>query len=114
MVNENLQIVPIAGNREGHRILRLKGSLNIQTVFEFQNVVRAETAPVVILDFSGVSYIDSAGLGAVVGAYVATQRTERKLAVAGMNAQVKTLVEMTHVSQLIKSYATVGEAEEAL
>ena len=114
MANGNLQIVSVAGNREGHKILRLKGSLNLQSLFEFQNVVRAETAPVVILDFSGVSYIDSAGLGAVVGAYVATQRTQRKMAVVAMNAQVKTLVEMTHVAHLIKSYETVGDAEEAL
>jgi hypothetical protein len=46
MANGNLQIVSVAGNREGHKILLLKGSLNLQSVFEFQNVVRAETAPV--------------------------------------------------------------------
>jgi anti-sigma B factor antagonist len=69
---------------------------------------------VVILDFTGVPFIDSAGLGALVGAYVATQKVQRKLVVAGMGSQVKTLIEMTKVSQLIQSYDTVSEAEEAL
>jgi len=34
--------------------------------------------------------------------------------VVGMNMQVKALVEMTKVSQLIKAFDTVGEAEEQL
>jgi anti-sigma B factor antagonist len=114
MENENLQIVVSAGNRDGQKIMRLKGPLNLQTVFGFQAAVRAETSPVVILDFTGVPFMDSAGLGALVGAYVATQKVQRKLAVAGMGTQVRALVEMTKVSQLIKAYDTVAEAEEAL
>ena len=104
MSTEHLQIVGSAGSREGQKVLTLKGSLNIQTVFSFQTATRAETAPKLILDFSGVPYVDSAGLGALVGAYVAAQRGQRKLAVTGMNTQVKALIDMTHVGTLIKSY----------
>jgi anti-anti-sigma factor len=114
MQNENLQIVVSAGNREGQKIMQLKGPLNLHTVFDFQSAVRAETSPLVILDFTGVPFIDSAGLGAVVGAYVAAQKVQRKLVVAGLGTQVKALIEMTKVSQLIKAYDTVAEAEEAL
>jgi anti-sigma B factor antagonist len=114
MPNENLQIVVTPGNREGQKILSLKGSLNIQTIFGFQSAVRAESSPMVILDFSGVPFIDSAGLGALVGAYVAAQKKPQRMAVVGMNTQVKALVEMTKVSQLIKSFDTIGEAEEQL
>jgi anti-sigma B factor antagonist len=114
MAGDTLQIVVSAGSREGQKILTLKGSLNIQTIFDFQKATREEGAPKLILDFSGVPYVDSAGLGALVGAYVAAQRTQRELAVAGTNTQVKALIDMTHVGTLIKSYATVQEAEEAL
>ena len=114
MANDILQIVSTAGRRAGQTVLTLKGSLNIQTIFEFQRATREESATKLILDFSGVPYVDSAGLGALVGAYVAAQRTQRKLAVAGTNTQVKALIDMTHVGTLIKSYATVHEAEEAL
>ncbi|MGA7623422.1 MAG: STAS domain-containing protein [Candidatus Acidiferrales bacterium] len=114
MPTDHLQIVPSVGIAADQRVLELKGSLNIQTIFTFQTATREETAPKLILDFSGVSYVDSAGLGALVGAYVAAQRNKRKLAVTGMNTQVKALVDMTHVGSLIKSYATVQEAEEAL
>ena len=114
MARDTLQIVVSAGSKEGQKILTLKGSLNIQTIFDFQKATREEGAPKLILDFSGVPYLDSAGLGALVGAYVAAQRTQRKLAVAGTNTQVRALIDMTHVGTLIKSYATVQEAEEAL
>jgi len=114
MPTENLQIVVSPGNREGQKILRLKGSLNIQTIFGFQSAVRAESSPVVILDFSGVPFIDSAGLGALVGAYVAAQKKPQRIVVACLNTQVKALIEMTKVSQLIKAYDTVGEAEESI
>ena len=114
MARDTLQIVVTAGSHEGQKILTLKGSLNIQTIFDFQKATREEGAPKLILDFSGVPYVDSAGLGALVGAYVAAQRHNRKLAVAGMNTQVKALVDMTHVGTLIKAYPTVAEAEAAL
>jgi anti-sigma B factor antagonist len=113
MTKENLQIVESKGSR-GQKILHLKGSLTIHTVFNFQDAIRTDPAPVMILDFSGVPYIDSAGLGALVGAYVGSQKAMRKLAFAAMNTQVRALVDMTNVAQLFKAYATVQEAEAAI
>jgi anti-sigma B factor antagonist len=114
MVSENIQIVAAAGVRSGAKILQLKGPLNIHTVFEFQDTVRNDPSPILIVDFTGVPYVDSAGLGAMVGAFVSSQRAQRKLAFAGMNTQVKALVEMTHVSQLFHPYATVEDADREL
>lgn len=114
MVKENLQVVSSDGSREGQRVLHVKGSLNIHTVFNFQEALRKETAAAVIVDLSGVPYIDSAGLGALVAAHVGAQRAARRIAFTGMNAQVKALIEMTHVSQLFKNYPTIKDAEAAL
>lgn len=114
MIKENLQIVRSSGPRSGASILHLKGSLNIHTVFDFQNAVRAESSPAVIIDFSGVPFIDSAGLGAIVGAYIAGQRANRKMAFTAMNSQVKTLLDMTHVSQLFPTFTSIQDAEAAV
>jgi anti-sigma B factor antagonist len=114
MNKENLQVVKSDGSRDGQRILHVRGSLNIHTVFNFQEALRSETAPELIIDFSGVPYIDSAGLGALVAAYVGAQKTARKLAFSGMNTQVRTLIDMTHVSKLFKSYPTIKDADAAL
>ncbi|MGH9745179.1 MAG: STAS domain-containing protein [Candidatus Acidiferrales bacterium] len=114
MARENLLVVASDGAREGQRLLQLKGSLNIQTVFTFQDAMRKETGPALVIDFSDVDYMDSAGLGALVAAYVGAQKGMRKLAFAGMNRQVTALIDMTHVSQLFKTYPTIKDAEAAL
>jgi anti-sigma B factor antagonist len=113
MALENLQMVASDGTRAGQRILRMKGPLSIHTVFEFQNVVRTETSANVIIDFSGVPYIDSAGLGALVGAHLSAQKSRRKLLFAAMNEQAIALLEMTRIRSLFAIYSTLQEAEAA-
>jgi anti-sigma B factor antagonist len=112
MANDNIQIMA-SGGAAGQRILTLRGALTIHTIFDFQAAVRAEQSPVVILDLTGVPYADSAGLGAIVGAYVSAQRANRKLVLAGQNERVKALLSMTHVSRLFDPFPTVECAERA-
>ena len=114
MSNNNIQIVASPGSREGYTILHVKGPLNIHTIFEFQSALRAETSPALVVDFTDVPFIDSTGLGALVGAQVAAQKANSKLAFAGMNPQVKALLDMTHVSQFFKVFPTVQDAEAAV
>jgi anti-sigma B factor antagonist len=110
---ENIQAVASDGPKAGQRVLHLKGPLSIHTVFEFQSVIRSETAPNLIVDFSGVPFVDSSGLGALVGAHVSAQKAHRKLAFAGMNTQVMALLDMTRIRGMFSIYSTVEEAESA-
>ena len=110
---ENIQAITSDGPHVGQRILRLKGPLSIHTVFEFQNVVRSETAPSLIIDFSGVPFIDSSGLGALVGAHISAQKARRKLSFTGMNTQALTLLDMTRIRGMFAIYETVEEAQGA-
>ena len=113
MASQNMQILSSTGAREGQKVLRLKGPLNIHTIFEFQTAVRSETSPMLIVDFSEVPFIDSSGLGALVSANLAMQKTNRKLALAAMNPQVKALLDMTNVGQYFTAYPTLEAAEAA-
>ena len=114
MATESFQIQSVNSGREGRRVLRLAGSLTVHTLFTFQSAVRAETAPALILDFTAVAYVDSAGLGALVGAYIAAQKSKRALVLVGLNDKVKTLLEMTHLTQMFPTYPTLELAEAAL
>jgi anti-sigma B factor antagonist len=114
MPNENIQIVASNGSGPGQRILQVRGPLTIHTLFDFQAAIRAEESPLLIVDFSGVPYMDSAGLGALVGAHVSAQRASRKVAFTGMNERLKALLSMTYVSRLIQPYETVADAERAM
>jgi anti-sigma B factor antagonist len=88
--------------------------LTIHTLFNFQSAVRAETAAALILDFSGVSYVDSAGLGAIVGAMLSYQKAGRKFLLAGVNDRVNALMDMTNVRKLLPSFESVELAEASL
>jgi anti-anti-sigma factor len=114
MINETLQIDSSAGAKNGEQIVRLAGVLTIHTLFNFQSAIRTETAAALILDFSGVSYVDSAGLGAIVGAMLSYQKAGRKLLLAGANERVTALMDMTNVRKLLPSFASVELAEASL
>jgi anti-sigma B factor antagonist len=112
-MNQNMQIITSSGARDGQKIMRLKGPLSIHTIFDFQTAVRLETSPMLIVDFSDVPFIDSSGLGALVGAQLAAQRSNRKLALTAMNPQIKALLNMTNVSHFFCAYASIQDAEAA-
>ena len=70
MLQQSLVIEDVAGSQDGQRILSLNGPLVLATLFEFQSKVRADTSKTLIVDFSKVPFVDSAGIGALVGAYI--------------------------------------------
>jgi len=113
MASRELEIV-ISQSSRGQRILTLKGPLTMRTLFKFQETVRPESSPVLIVDFSDVPYIDSAGLGAIVAAHVNARKSDRRILFAAFNRQARTLIEMTHVNHLLQTYDTIQDAEAAV
>jgi anti-sigma B factor antagonist len=83
------------------------------TLFQFQNAIRAKEASTLIMDFTGVPYIDSAGIGALVGAYVTHNKEGRKLALVGVNDRVHTALKVTRVEQIFRFFNTLTDAERA-
>src|SRR5215470_8045015 len=90
-----LTIEDFSGPRPGQRVLRLQGPVVLSTLFHFQSTLRAKDAVALIIDFTGVPYIDSAGIGALVGAYVTHNKEGRSLALVGVSPRVHTTLEVT-------------------
>jgi anti-sigma B factor antagonist len=103
-----------ADSPNGSRILTLKGALTLKVLFEFQTLLRQQTAHNLIVDLTNVSYMDSAGLGAILGAYASCERHGRKFAVAGVSDRVHTLFEVAGVGQMLPQFASVDAAEKQL
>jgi anti-anti-sigma factor len=110
---EKLNIVRTAGARSDITILRLQGPLTLQTLFDFQNVIRQPGIGSTIIDLSEVPYIDSAGLGVILSHWAHTQRTGDKFAIAGISERVQVLFDLTKVNALLPCFATAGEAEQS-
>jgi len=113
MPKEPLVIEDTPGPKEGQRVLRLDGPLVINNLFDFQTKVRTNDAPRLIIDFTKVPYMDSAGIGALVGAYVTHQKDGRSLSLVGVNDRVRTALQVTHVETFFKFYNTVDAAAAA-
>jgi anti-anti-sigma factor len=98
----------------GALVLRLTGALTIQTLFDFQTTVRSESSRALLLDFAGVPYMDSAGLGSVINAFTACQRASRGFAATGICDRIKTLFAVTHMEGIIPCFASFEAAEASL
>lgn len=113
-MNRIFEVESRTGARAGQSILRLNGAIGLETVPQFLKAVRGESAPALILDFNGVSYVDSAGVGALVQSYVAFQKAGRRLVLAALNDRVQAVLEVTRVQSLFPVFGSVAEAEEKL
>lgn len=113
MPQEPLQIEDVAGTHDGQRILRLSGPILLSNFFQFQSLVRGSTSPNLVLDLTQVPYIDSAGIGALVGAYVTHQKEGRSLTLVGVTQRVRNAMQVTRVEQFFKFYDTVVAAQDA-
>lgn len=108
----SLAINTRSGARPGQTVFELVGALELQQVFAFQTKMREDESAVTILDMSAVTYVDSAGIGALVNANISRQRKGRKFAIAGITDRARTVLEVTKTSQFFDFYATAAEAEE--
>jgi anti-anti-sigma factor len=114
-IDDPLKIERIDGAKAGTVILRLTGPVTLRNLFGMQAQLRAvETPQLTILDLSGVPYMDSAGMGAIVNYYVHCEQKRVKLIVAGVSPRVLELFKMTRVDTIISLVATVEEAEAGL
>jgi anti-anti-sigma factor len=96
-------------------VLTLSGPLTASNAPVFQNAMRREEpADTVILDLSEVPYIDSAGLGLLVTAFVSRQKSGRKMVLSGINQRVQKLFEITRVAGLFLTFSSTEEAITAL
>jgi len=98
----------------GARVFKLTGPLTIQTLFDFQQMVRQETSKALILDISKVPYMDSAGLGCVVSAFTSCQRNQRAFGITGLTERIRTLFAVTHVDGLLPCFDSLEAAEAAV
>jgi anti-sigma B factor antagonist len=113
MPQEPLVIEDIVGPKDGQRILRLTGPLVLTTLFDFQSKVRSDTSKTLIIDFTKVPYVDSAGIGALVGAYVTHQKDGRRLLLVGVSERIHNTLNITHVEQFFRFFDSLPAAEQA-
>jgi anti-anti-sigma factor len=91
-------------------LTRLTGKLSLETVADFLCMMRSEPASYLVLDLSGVSFLDSAGVGALVSLFISRRNTGKKLALAAPAQQGFAALQVSGLTHLLPVYDSVDLA----
>jgi anti-sigma B factor antagonist len=95
-------------------VIKLSGQISIGEGVGDLRVALARlsggTAPRVVVDMEGVTFVDSAGLGELVAAYHRTWDRGGRLCVARPRAKVRDLIRLTRLDELIPVHDELDDA----
>jgi anti-anti-sigma factor len=89
----------------GTVVAQLTGKLSLETVSGFLQQL--------VLNMSGISFLDSAGVGALVQLFVHRKSKSQKFALAALTPQGVAVMQVSGLVKLLPSFATVEEASAA-
>ena|SRR5215467_995915 len=97
----------------GTIVARVSGKLSLESVNGFLQELRRLDAPSLVLDMSGVSFLDSAGVGALVQLFVHRRGKSQKFALAALTQQGVAIMQVSGLVKLVPTFPTVEEAAAA-
>ncbi len=87
-------------------LVRCTGRITSATSATLTTAVRALIPQTqrLVLDLTDVNYLDSSGLGALVGIYVSARRQECELKLINLNDRLKQLFRITHLAKVFEGH----------
>ena len=105
-----LDLEKLSSSDESNLVTRLNGKLSLETVHNFIQTLRPEPAANLVLDMSGVSFLDSAGVGALVSLFVHRRNVGKSFAIAGLTRQGMAVLQVAGLVKLLPNFPTVEAA----
>jgi anti-sigma B factor antagonist len=103
---------------DGVTILEMEGRILVgESSQKFHQEVRAVIAGgarKLVLQLGGITYIDSSGVGEIVGALTAAKNAGGELRLADLTPKVRDLMKMTNLNKLFELNYTEAAAVQAL
>jgi anti-sigma B factor antagonist len=89
---------------EGATVVECSGRLSIETGVLLKDKAKGliSRAKSVVLDLSSLTYMDSSGLGVVVGLYVSARIAGCEIRVVNLNRQVREMLRITNLLTLFE------------
>lgn len=113
MPDNKLQISVVDGRRSSEKVVMLEGVLNAETAFHLRDTARQHVLDMLVIDMTGVKYVDSSGIGVLIGLYVSFEHNSKRFLLAGINDRVWELFRRCKIDDVFTRYANVAEAELA-
>ncbi|MBL8879986.1 MAG: STAS domain-containing protein [Phycisphaerales bacterium] len=108
--------VDISSEGRAH-LVRLSGSASIEESEELRitlNQLVSDSAPNLVLDLSGLTYITSVGIGALVAAHHRTKKLSGRIVMVNPSPAIQRLLTLIHIDRLIDVFPTTDAALAAL
>lgn len=110
MLPPHLDLEKLPESNANHVVFRLKGKLSLETVHDFIQTVRPDPSEHLVLDLSGVSFLDSAGAGALVQVFVHRRNLGQSFALTGLTKQSGAVLQVAGLTKLLPIYNSNEEA----
>lgn len=91
-------------------VAHLRGKLSLETVHNFIESMRPEPSPHLVLDMSGVTFLDSAGVGALVSLFVNRRNGQKSLGLAALTQQGTAVMQVAGLMKVLPIFPTVEAA----
>lgn len=98
----NTLVVSICGELDHHSAEHVRQKLD--------NEMLKSTTKNMVLDFSHITFMDSSGIGVIMGRYKNLQKLNGVLAVAHVNEQIGRIFELSGLKKIIPVYNDVESA----
>ena len=102
---------------DGHVLIRASGELDVSNSASLTQAgedAMADGYGTVLLDFSGITFMDSTGIGVLVIALRRTRASDGSFAIAGAQGRTHRTLSLTGLDRVFSLYDTVEEAQAAL
>ena len=106
----HLDLEKLSSSNGTSLVTRLNGKLSLETVHNFIQTLRPEPSAHLVLDMSGVSFLDSAGVGALVSLFVHRRNVGKSFAIAGLTRQGMAVLQVAGLVKLLPNFPTVEAA----
>jgi anti-sigma B factor antagonist len=94
-------------------IIRVVGRLNMVSAPRLRDFVAEAVSSGkarLVVDLAGVEFMDSSGLGALIGALKTTRQVGGDLRIAAATDQVMMVLQLSNVDRILKPYETPDDA----
>ncbi len=94
-------------------VVRGEGRLNMVSAGSLRETVTAAIAAGrrrIVVDLGATSFMDSSGLGALIGCLKSARQAEGDLRIAAPNEQVSMVLRLSNVDRILRSYDSAAEA----
>lgn len=105
--------IDVTEPQSGTAVLTLDGRLNMVSAPQLKTAITEAVEggrARVVVDLAGVGFMDSSGLGVLIGGLKRARQDGGDLRITGVTQQVATVLQLTNLDRVLHSYADVAGA----